>query len=371
MSRSSRAGAVLTIDLGAVARNYRTLRDRLKGAACAAVVKADAYGLGAKRIVRELAAAGCDTFFVATLSEAQGLRRALEAREPFRIFVLNGALPGREPDFVAAGLVPVLNTPEQISDWGALARARKTRLAAALHLDTGMSRLGLGGAETEALAASPTALEDIDVALVLSHLACADEPAHEMNALQLARFDRLRRWLPAAPASLANSSGIFLGPDYELDLVRAGVALYGANPCPGHPNPMAEVVHLQAKIVQVRYVDSPMTVGYGAAHRVVRPGRIATVPVGYADGWPRALSHRGAAYIAGIQVPLVGRVSMDLTTFDVTSVPEHLSRPGCAVELIGANAPIDEVAGAAGTIAYEILTRLGGRYRRVFVGGRT
>ena len=368
---SSRFGATLTINLDALAANYRTLKGRLSGARCAGVVKADAYGLGVRQAAPVLAKAGCTTFFVATLDEGIALSENLSPDRKGRpeIFVLNGPPDGAPGEFLAHDLVPVLNSPGQIAMWRELAQGEGTRLAAALHLDTGMARLGLSPDEVDAVAADPSACEGIDLVLVMSHLACADEPEHPLNRAQLDRFNALKAKLPAAPASLANSSGIFLGDDFHFDLARPGVALYGANPCPGQPNPMAEVVHLQGKIIQVRAVDSPMTVGYGATHSVARPGRVATVPVGYADGWPRALSNRGFAYVGDTRVPLVGQVSMDLITLDVTDLPSHLATPGTAVDLIGGHAAIDGVADAADTIAYEILTRLGHRYERVYIGG--
>ena len=368
MTGSDHAGAVLTIDLDALVGNYRLLKARAKAASCAAVVKADAYGLGAHRVGPELAGAGCRIFFVATLDEAIALRRDVDEAE---IHVLNGLPAESAREFVDHDLIPVLNRLEEIASWSALARAGDGApagrgLRAALHLDTGMNRLGLAPAEVDVLAADPARLDGIEIAYVISHLACAEEPGHPKNGEQRALFDRLRRTLAPAPASLANSSGIFLGPEYHFDLVRPGAALYGINPSPGTPNPMAEVVHLQAKILQVRDVDRPMTVGYGAAHLVTGPGRIATVPVGYADGFLRAFGQRGWGVVGGIRVPMAGRVSMDLITFDVSAVSPEQTRPGTPVELIGGALGVDEVAGFADTIAYEILVGLGRRYGRVY-----
>ncbi|MFQ5784743.1 MAG: alanine racemase [Alphaproteobacteria bacterium] len=363
---SDRAGAVLTIDLGAIARNYRTLRDRLDGAGCAAVVKADAYGLGVERVAPVLARAGCTVFFVATLDEGIALRRILGEAS---IMALDGAFAGCEAEFAEHDLVPVLNDLGQIARWQALARERNVRLDAVVHIDTGMNRLGLPACEVDVLAEAPERLDGLRLALVMSHLACAEDRAQPMNARQRDAFAALRTRLPAAPASLANSSGIFLGSDYHFDLARPGVALYGVNPTPDAPNPMAEVVRLQGKILQVRDVDSPQTVGYGAAHRVAAPGRIATVPVGYADGYHRALGNRAFAAIGDVRVPVVGRVSMDLITLDVTGVPPGHALPGAAVDLIGGACPVEEVAAWADTIGYEILTSLGRRYARRYVGG--
>lgn len=364
MTDADLAGAVLTIDLGAVVENYRRLKAMLGATECAGVVKADAYGLGAERVGPALAAAGCKRFFVALALEGVRLRRVLPEAE---IHVLGGVLAGSEDAFLEQRLVPVLNGLAAVSSWSALAKKRGLPLAADVHVDTGMSRLGLPPDELETLAREPGRLDGIDVKYVISHLACADQREHPKNREQLEFFRRVRRRVPAGRASFANSSGIFLGADYHFDLARPGVALYGVNPTPGAPNPMAETVRLQGKIVQVRRVDSGDTVGYGAAHRIDAPGRVATVAVGYADGYLRSLSGRGTGYVGEHPAPLVGRVSMDLIGFDVSRVPDALAQPGALVDLIGPRNPPDQVAAAAGTIAYEILTGLGSRYHRVYL----
>lgn len=366
-----RHGAHLTIDLGALRENYRRLRERLTGARCAAVVKADAYGLGAARVAPALAAAGAQDFFVALPCEGLRLREALtgtgEGIAPApRIFILSGFEAGLGPDFRQAELIPVLNSLGQIAAWQAEAAAGAP-LPAALHLDTGMNRLGLPPAEAEALAAEPERLAGLEPVLVMSHLACAEEPDNPMNRAQLDLFQALRRGLPAAPASLANSSGVFLGPDFHFDLARPGVALYGVNPTPGSPNPMAQVVRLQARILQVREIDAPMSVGYGAAFRAAGPARIATVATGYADGYLRSLSDRGSAFVDGLAAPVVGRVSMDLITLDVTRMPAESVQPGALVDLIHPQDGLDRLAREAGTIGYELLTSLGQRYRRSYL----
>ncbi|WP_142848699.1 alanine racemase [Telmatospirillum sp. J64-1] len=366
---AARASALLTIDVGAVAANWRQLRDRLgPGKECAGVVKADAYGLGIAAIAPALAQAGCRHFVVAIIDEGITLRKLLPEAE---IIVLGGPWPGCEEDFAEHRLIPVLNSPEQIAAWRALC-ARRGPLSAVLHLDTGMARLGLTPAERDAL--RPEDLKNIPLALVMSHLACADEAGNEMNARQLAEFReglaRLQKLLGRPlRASFANSSGIFLGPDYHFDLGRPGVALYGVNPCPGSANPMAPVVRLQGRIIQVRDVDSPQTVGYGATHRVTRRSRIATVAVGYADGYLRYLGNKGCASIGGFRVPVVGRVSMDLITLDVTDIPSPLAHAGAFADLIGPDHDVDALATEAGTIGYEILTSLGNRYHRRYVVG--
>jgi alanine racemase len=226
-----------------------------------------------------------------------------------------------------------------------------------------MSRLGLSAREFEAVMQdSPP----IAWRAVMSHLACADEPEHALNEQQRARFAAARARLPGVPASLAASSGIFLGSEYHFDLVRPGAALYGVNPQPGGVNPMRPVVRLAAKILQIREIDGGESVGYGAAHVMVGPGRLATAAVGYADGWLRSFGHRGCGRIAGQRVPLVGRVSMDLASFDVSAVDPALLHPGSVIELLGDDYGVDEAAADAGTIGYEILTALGRRYHRVY-----
>jgi alanine racemase len=361
------AGAILTIDLGAIAANYRLLQNRVGKTEAAAVVKADAYGLGLAKVAPVLAAAGCRTFCVAHVGEAIALRQVLG--KAAAVVVLNGLLKDAEGDYVGYALTPALGSLAEIAAWQALCKRRNEKLPCWLHADTGMLRLGLPPDELKTLGDEPGRLDGLDVSVVMSHLACADERGHRKNSHQLAAFADVRRRLAIGRASFANSAGVFLGGDFHFDVARPGVALYGVTPIDGEPNPMAQVVRLQAKILQVRRVDTPQTVGYGAAHRVEGPGRIATVPVGYADGYLRSLSNRGTGYIGNIPVPVVGRVSMDLITLDVTEVPEHLAMVGAMVDLIGPHNPVDRVAAEAGTIGYEILTSLGARYHRAYVGG--
>ncbi|CAH2601054.1 Alanine racemase [Rhodovastum atsumiense] len=361
----ARGAAVLTIDLGAVQANWRSLRDRLHGAACGAVLKADAYGLGAARIAQALAAAGCRHFVTAHLDEAIALRPHVPAAA--EVFVLHGPPPGLAAEFLAHDLTPVLNSLSQIEAWTTLAREEARRLPAVLQVDTGMSRLGLSPAELVRLAEEPSRLEGVAVRAVMSHLACAERPDHPMNAAQLARFATLRRQLPAAPASLAASSGIFLGPDYHFDIVRPGSALYGIAPVAGQPNPLRQAVRLDAPIQQTRRIAAGESVGYGATWHAPAPARIATVPAGYADGYLRSLGNRAHGYVGGIAVPLVGMVSMDMATFDVSAVPEAALGPDASIELIGPHQTLDALAQRAGTIGYEILTSLGSRYQRRYL----
>ncbi|GAB6053467.1 alanine racemase [Magnetospira thiophila] len=364
----ARANAILTIDLRALADNWRLLRDRVAPADCGAVVKADAYGLGIGPVSKALWEAGCRRFFVAQIDEALTLRKRLPEAE---IHVLNGLLPGTAAEFHARNLIPVLNDLGQIEAWRK--HVGDPPLPCDIHIDTGMSRLGLPADELQRLIEAPTLARGLKPRLIMSHLACADSPNHRLNAAQQEEFTSARKRLAQAglsgDGSLANSSGIFLGPAFHFQTVRPGVALYGVNPTPDDPNPMAQVVRLQGKILQVRTIDTPRTVGYGATHRVWGPSRIATVGVGYADGFLRTIGNKGTAYIEDHRAPVVGRISMDLTTLDVTAIPVSLSEPGCLVDLIGPHNPVDSLATAAGTVGYEILTGLGTRYHRVYLEG--
>lgn len=365
----ARAAGALVVDLAAVAENYRRLKSAFLEKAVAAVVKADGYGLGAAQVAPALIAAGARSFFVAQLDEALELRPLLDRCHPaIALYVLNGLMPGAEADYADNTILPVLNSLGEIEAWRRFARQRETALPAAIHVDSGMCRLGLPPDEVERLRGAPDALAGIVPTCILSHLACADEPAHPKNAAQLADLKAALTALPKAPVSFCNSSGIFLGRDYHFDLGRPGVGLYGVNPTPAAPNPMLPVVRLMARILQIRAIDAPQTVGYGAVHRATGPARIATVAAGYADGYLRSISERGHAWVAGLRVPVVGRVSMDLLALDVTEVSPDAVRPGDWVELINAEQTVDALAAEAGTIGYEILTALGARYHRVYLG---
>lgn len=357
---ASRAGARLSVDLGAIRANYRLLAN-MSRASCAAVMKADAYGLGMEQVAPALALEGCKVFFTAHLQEAIALRQLVP--EHCTIYVLHGPPPRTAKDFFQYDLTPVMNDPGQLQEWRFLAHKLGRELPAAIQFDTGMSRMGFAPADLGVLGA----LDGVRPTLVMSHLACADEPDHPMNEAQRRRFDTLRDLLPGVPASLSNSSGVFLGPQYHYDLLRPGAALYGINPQPGRPNPLQQAVSLHARIVQVRSVCEGDVVGYGGHHVCAAERRIATVAVGYADGWQRSLSGRGQAAIDGVVVPVVGRVSMDSMGLDVTGIPAQRVVPGAEVELMGETLPVDDVAALAGTIGYEVLTRLGSRFHRRYL----
>ncbi len=349
---------VLTVALPAVARNWRTLRDAAPHAEVAAVVKADGYGLGFTPIAAKLKAIGCETFFVATLDEGRALRPVVGAAP--RIFVLNGLAPGAVSAFAAHALTPVLNSLDEVREW-----ADAGRRPAALQLDTGMSRAGLSPDELSALSGDTALLARLDLTLVMSHLACGDEADHPSNKAQLSRFKWALSTLPAAPASLAASGGIFLGPEYHFDLVRPGIALYGGNPMAGTQNPMQPVAMLTADVLGVRTIARGATAGYSGTYAATRETRLAVCNIGYADGILRSLSNRGVAYIGDTACPYAGRVSMDLLTIDVTNVPPHEIVRGTQVEIIGPHMSIEDMAVRAGTANYEVLTGLGSRFTRV------
>jgi alanine racemase len=353
---------VVVVDLDALARNYAKLRRLAAPAECAAVVKADAYGLGMEAVALRLSREGCRHFFVATEAEGIALRGVLAEAS---IYVFAGPDEGAEPAFTAARLTPVLNSLEQIERW-----VRYGSGPVVLHIDTGMARLGLPAAEVDALAGARADLvHALEIEYVMTHLACADEPEHALNRRQLDEFERLRRRLPAAKTSIGNSAGILLGGEHCGDLVRPGIGLYGGNPCVAGPNPMEPVVAVEGRIVQIRLVTEATTVGYGATHLATPPCRLAVIGVGYADGYPRSLGNRCAAALAGQRLPVVGRVSMDLLCLDASAVPPSQLLVGDYVELLGPTVLLDDVAAAAGTIGYEILTGLGPRLARRSVGG--
>ncbi len=360
-------GGTLTIDLGAIAANWRTLEHELLTVECAAVVKANAYGLGLEPVTATLARAGCKTFFVADLAEARSVRsRAREAT----IYVLDGFTPDWGDGLIEINARPVINSTTELAEWDAFVSAHGWQGGAALHVDTGMNRLGISPEEAAALAPR-TQTENHGIALLLSHLACAETPDHPLNAAQIRLFRELHMLYSGIPASLVNSSGIFLGNSAHFDLARPGAALYGVNPTPGRANPMKSVVELTGRILQLRSVARDETVGYGATWTAKRPSRIAVVALGYADGLLRAGSGTderpgGAAIVATKRCPIVGRISMDLVCIDVTDLADGTVHRGDLATLIGGEITVDDVAAAAGTIGYEILTHPGPRCHLVY-----
>ncbi len=364
------AGAWLTIDLDAVAANYRHVRSACGGARTAGVVKADGYGIGAVRVARRLAREGCDLFFVAHFAEALALRdRGGAGVDRAEVAVLNGVPPGCEAQALRTRIAPVLNGPDDVTAWHGAVAGRTDAPGAYLQIETGMNRLGLDGAGLEAVR---PAIEATPLAGIMSHFACADDPNHPMNARQLDRFTALAQSLPAAPLSLANSAGALGQPPARFDMVRPGIALYGGNPFAARANPLTPVVRLTARVLQCRWIDAGAHVGYAAAYTAQSRRRVATLSAGYADGYLRAAGGNAAALVetagGSVQVPLIGRISMDLITIDVTDVPADSVKTGTMVTLIGGAVDVDAVGEAAGTFGYEILTSLGPRYARTYLG---
>ncbi len=363
------ATGVLIIRLGAIRRNYRRLSGLAPSSETAAVLKADAYGLGAAEVFPALEKEGCRTAFVATLAEAQALRAL--SRKP-AIYVLDGLFPRMAPLFEDIGARPVLSSLDEIGEWAAHCKARDARLRAAVHVDSGMTRLGLPGEHARLVAQTPEWLSRLDLRLIMSHLACADDPGHGKNEAQRARFAALASLFPGVPRSLANSAGIFLGPGFHFDVTRPGIALYGGRCQSTEESQTEPAVWLFGRIAQIRWAGPGETVGYGAVQTLKRRTRIATVCVGYADGYFRAFSASDSragpsGFIEGFRLPLLGRISMDLATFDATDVPDELLQRGGFIELMGKRQTADDLAAFAGTIGYEVLASLGRRYRRVYL----
>jgi alanine racemase len=364
---AAEAGGTLTIDLAAVEANWRALARRAMPAECAAVIKADGYGCGIEPVAAMLAKAGCKTFFVADLFEARRVRAVTP--EP-AIYVLNGLMPGTASAFAELHVRPVIGSLSELAEWDAFVSANDWRGGAALHVDTGMNRLGISPEEAGALAARIRA-EGHGITLLMSHFACSEEQEHPLNDKQIKLFREIRILYRGIPSSLANSSGVFLGSAAHCDLVRPGAALFGVNPTPGRANPMRPVIDLRGRIVTLRSVKRGETVGYNAGWTAKRDTQLAVVAVGYADGYLRAASasdtRTGAdAIIAGLRCPLAGRVSMDLLAVDITDLPEGAVRRGDVATLIGDEISVDHLAANAGTIGYEVLTSLGRRYHRVY-----
>ncbi len=359
---------VVTIDLGQIAKNWQSLARLVDGVACGAVVKADAYGLGARRVIPALAAAGCKTFFIATPDEAEEAR----ARAPNAVvFALDGLLPYSTETFARLGVIPVLSNLSDVEAWVAFGKARGALLPAALQIDSGLNRLGLPARDLRKLAANETLRTGLDLKLVMSHLACADNPVDPKNREQLLAFETLSALFPGVPRSIAASDGLMLGQAFHFDLVRPGYALYGGQASAANPAPVTPVLTVTARILAVNDVAPGASVGYAASWRATRASRIATIAAGYADGIPRSASFadgspRGFVLIGGMKAPIVGRVSMDLITVDVTALPPDTARAGAMAVLIGPGFSIEHMGYEAGTIGYEILTRLGRRFERVY-----
>ncbi len=350
------AGPTLTVDLAALTTNYRILAERFTGGECASVVKADAYGLGVAHSAPALLRAGCRSFFVATLEEGIALRRVLPEAT---LYVFHGPYAGEEKEYAAHALIPVINSPEQLMRWLPQGGAY------ALHVDSGINRLGFSDSQFAAHRSHVAAQPPV---LVMSHFACANEPQDPKNREQLVRFHAFQSQLPGVAASLCNSSGIFLKPEFHFQLARPGCALYGINPTESS-NPMRHVATLSTPIMQIRTAERADTVGYSATYRIPSGARLAIAQLGYADGYLRALSNVGHAVVCGARVPIAGRVSMDMIVLDISSLSERALAHATCADFISAELPVDAVAAAAHTIGYEVFTRIGARVKRVYVNG--
>ena len=358
---------LLTINTAAIRANYRIIKDRV-GAACtvAGVVKANAYGLGGGPVAQALYDEGCRLFVVATLPEALELRLILGA-EPV-IAMLGGFRPGGAELAFQDAITPVLNTPQELTSYKACAKQQNQKLPAILHIDTGMNRLGFKTQQVESLANDPQAFDGLDLLYIMSHFASADEPDSQKNAQQYDAFLKSSSLFPNVPKSLCNSFGVFQNGNWHLDMVRPGMALYGLNPTPyNNENPMYSVVTASAEILQIRNAHKDETCGYNATYCFDKNTALAVVDIGYADGVFRALTNNASLYWQGVPCPIRGRVSMDVTTVDLSNIPENQRpHPGDHLELIGPYQSADTLAKAAGTIGYEILTSLGSRYQRIY-----
>jgi alanine racemase len=364
------ATGVLTVDLDAIVANWRKLEKTAVPAECAGVIKADAYGCGTGPVARALAGAGCKTFFVATLEEARAARAAVPSAA---IYVLDGFFQNCGDIYAAIDARPVIGDLNELAEWDVFCRRSGWQGGAAIHIDTGMNRLGLTVVEAQGIIPRINA-GDHGITLVMSHLICAEALNHPLNGKQLATFREIASLFSGVPASLSNSSAVFLGPQFQFDLVRPGAALYGINPTPEADNPMQPVVDLKARIVHIRNIDKGDSVGYGGTWTARRPTRLAIVSAGYADGYFRAGGSsdgtRGAeVVVAGKRCPIAGRVSMDLMAVDITDLEKGAARRGHMATLIGDGITVDELAHHFGTIGYEVLTSLGPRYARVYKGG--
>lgn len=362
-SMISSAG-ILTIDLGAIQSNWRYVTSTLKNAECAAVVKADAYGVGVSEVAPALYSAGCKSFYVATLEEAADLRLLLPNAE---LYVLGGVRDGAEPEFLKLNLMPVLFTLNNIYCWLRFCASVRKALPCAIKLDTGMSRLGLSDNELNELIDSAREQLWLNPVLLMSHLACADEPSHSLNCLQLTRFhtaiEKTKVFFPRIKTSIANSSGAFLGEHYHLDMVRIGAALYGINPQPLKPNPLKQVIDLKLPVLQLRTTQAAVCVGYGGEGKAENSVRLAVVAGGYADGLHRTLGSIPQGIVDGAYVSAIGRISMDSMVFDISmasSNPEY-------VQVINDKLTINDLIEKNKSLGYEVLTSLGRRYSRRYI----
>ncbi|AQX20137.1 alanine racemase [Bartonella sp. WD16.2] len=356
---------VVTIDIGAIVANYTALAQHVAPTECSAVVKANAYGIGVEKVAPALYQAGCRTFFVAQIKEALQLKTILPP--DVTLALLNGLPPTAEELVAQAGIVPVLNSWHEIESWQLLCQEKGKKFPAIVQIDTNMNRLGLDQKELQQLIEHPTLFEIADIKYIISHLSNGDDFAHSSNYTQLTAMKEMLAQLPACKVSLANSGGIFLGPDFYFDLVRPGIALYGVSLHGKHPVPIKPVLKLEAQVIQSRFVEEGMPIGYGRSFITPRPSILTTISIGYADGWMRNLSNKGSVYFKGYKLPIVGRISMDSIIVDATDLEHNKPKRGDWVELIGEHQTIEDVSIDANTVPHEILSSLSVRCKRIYI----
>ncbi len=357
--------AIATINLGALVANYKSLAQRVAPAECSAVVKANAYGLGADKIAPALYQAGCRTFFVAHIEEALQLKAILPSDATLAL--LNG-LPYAAEEFVAqSNIVPVLNSWSAIESWQNICQKKDKKFPAIIQIDTNMNRLGLDKKELQQLIKQPTLFEKAEIKYIISHLSNGNDETNTSNYAQLTSLKTALTQLPPSKVSLANSGGIFLGPDFYFDLVRPGIAIYGVDPHGKHPTPLKPVLKLEAHVIQNRNVGAGEPVGYEASFITRRPSTLVTLSIGYADGLLRALSNKGTVYFNGHKLPIIGRISMDSTIVDATDLKCKKPQRGDWMELIGTHQTIEQISADANTIPHEILTSLSSRCKRIYI----
>ena len=358
--------AILEINLNALTKNYLKIKKNLnKNTECAATVKANAYGLGDNKIVKTLIKTGCKTFFVAHLSESVQLRKY---SKKIKIYCYHGINKKNYKEFINFNISPVINSLDQLLEVNKLKKLRKFNLGIAIHFDTGMSRLGLDEYETNWLLSNKDCISSLKVDLVMSHLSCGDDIKSSMNVKQLKRFSIIRKNFSSSKASLANSAGIFISKEYHFDLVRPGIALFGGNPITNSEIKFQNVINLKAKIIQIRNIKKNDTVGYGASYKAKKNMCIGTIAIGYADGFVRKFSNNMEVYYKNKPLKVIGRISMDLMTIDLSSIISLIKSDKTAyVEIINNFNNINKLSKNIDTISYEILTSLGNRYKRKYI----
>jgi alanine racemase len=379
-SSSKNSDITLNISLSAIANNYNYFKKTAKNSVCSAVVKANAYGLGVDKVAPTLAKEGCRDFFVANLDEAIELRKILDEAETglkidskdINISVFHGVKDDEGDYFKENKITPVINNYEQLEYWQKyLERTKKnsnlkTELSSIIHIDSGINRLGFNFSEVDNLVEYLKNYNSLlNVKYIMSHLSCITSPEHIQNKIQLDRVKEIKQKLPDYPISFANSKATALSDDYHFDMVRPGSGLYGIKG--KYRMDLQDVISIKGKILQIKEIRNEGYIGYGGTIKLDEGSRIAIVPIGYADGYPRINSNNIHAYYKGKEINQVGLISMDMTIFDISNISENEINIGDEIEIINDKFTVDDIAESAGTIGYEFLTRLGNRFKRVYV----